>query len=133
MSPMNIPYFNHSNSPISLPYPCPLTLHIQQLLVGFIMSSSHWAVMYFDIIHSLLFSFLFLLPPVPWNSPTTANMLSLYVHTYDHIWICMCAYLLDLSATYEKKHTSFWTWVTLLIMMISSYIHLSAKDKTEGK
>jgi hypothetical protein len=56
--------------------------------------------MYLNIIRSLSFSFFLLLPPVPSNSSTIANMFSIYC-IYTNV------YFLDLSSTYGRKYTIF--------------------------
>jgi hypothetical protein len=79
---------------------------------GFLMSSSYLDVMYWDIIHHVLFQ----VPLVPSNSPTIANMLSLYmcvciqIYTNTHIYIHVCIgeYVYP-SSTYEKT----WSFVFL--------------------
>jgi hypothetical protein len=32
---------------------------------------------------------------------------STYEFVYDHVWFCVCVYLLDLSSMYERKHVAF--------------------------
>jgi hypothetical protein len=52
---------------------------------------------------------------------------------YMFCYVCnMLVFVFSLYSTYERKHAglAFWTWLTSLIMMFSSSIHLPANGKT---
>jgi hypothetical protein len=55
--PVNILYFNQSNSSITLPYPFPPTLHCSTFSVCFTVSCSYTDVMFLNIIHSIILFF----------------------------------------------------------------------------
>jgi hypothetical protein len=125
--------FHHSISPgiyctlitlspfIILPYPCP---RIQQLSVCFIAPSSYTDAMYFDIIHSLPFSFPFPPPPSPFKQPLLLTC-SLYMYIYNRVCICVYIYLLNLSSIYERKSNAF-VFLTLAISLNTVHSSLLA-------
>jgi hypothetical protein len=84
ISSVNLLYFKQITPSITLPYLFSSIPIIQQISVCFVTPFSYTDAMYFDIIHSLPFSFPFPLPLMPLRQSYYCKH---SIHT--HIWSCL--------------------------------------------
>jgi hypothetical protein len=100
---MSMLYFGSFNpfhySPLLLYLPFP---SFKQLSIYILISSTFTDVMFYNIVDALSLSFPFP-PPPSFHRVPLLQTCSTYEFLYDHVYFCVCAYLLDLSFTNEGK------------------------------
>jgi hypothetical protein len=92
----------------------------------------HWISILFTLYHSLFFFYLHVVLSDRFTN-TVMCAVSTYICIYAYICICvyLWIYLSYRSSLYiwrKTWHLSFWVWLTLFNLMISTSIHLFAKN-----